>query len=41
MSDINPTNLYKLLHYKEENLYIYRKKTPTVGLGEEKPYKPP
>ena len=24
-----------------EKLIIYRKKNPAVGLGEEKPYKPP
>jgi len=24
-----------------EKLVIYRKKNPAVGLGEEKPYKPP
>ena len=41
MSNIDPIGLYRLLHYKGENLYIYRKKAPIVGLGEEKPYKPP
>ena len=41
MSDIDPTSLYRLLHYREENLCIYRKKTPAVKLGEEKHYKPP
>ena len=41
MSNINPTNLYRLLHYRGENLCIYKKKPPTVRLGEEKPYKLP
>jgi hypothetical protein len=40
ISDIDPTNLYRLLCYRGKNLCIYRKKNPTVKLGEEKPYKP-
>jgi hypothetical protein len=41
MSNIDPTGPRRLLCCKGENLCIYRKKTPTVRLGEEKPYKLP
>ena len=40
-SDTDPTGLRRLLCHRGKNLYIYRKKNPTVGLREEKPYKPP
>jgi len=38
---MDPTGLRRLLYYRRKNLYIYRKKTPIVRLGEENPYKPP
>jgi hypothetical protein len=41
MSDMDPTGPRRLLRHKGKNLCIYRKKNPTVKLGEEKPYKPP
>ena len=40
MSAINPTSLCKLLHHRGKTYSLY-KENPTVGLGEEKPYKPP
>jgi hypothetical protein len=40
MSNMDLTGLRRLLCYSGENLYIYRKKTPIVKLGEEKLYKP-
>jgi hypothetical protein len=40
MSDTDPMQPMQTTLSQGENLYIYRKKTPTVKLGEEKPYKP-
>ena len=41
MSDTDPTWPTQTTPSQGENLCIYRKKTPAVGLGEEKPYKLP
>jgi hypothetical protein len=41
MSDMDLTQPIQTTLLQGENLCIYRKKTPAVKLGEEKPYKPP
>jgi hypothetical protein len=38
---MDPMRLIQTTLSQRENLCIYRKKTPAVKLGEEKPYKPP
>jgi hypothetical protein len=41
MSNMDPMQPIQTTLLQGENLYIYKKKTPIVKLGEEKPYKPP